>query len=74
MGRLETVRAARPVFTHNVGDRARQKGSHIQLKHRDKPHYLVTIPYHNKDLATGTLVSIIKQMGLTKEKFEELLK
>ena len=53
---------------------ARQKGSHIQLKHIDKLHYLVTIPYHNQDIAIGTLVSIIKQMGLTKEGFEELLK
>ena len=53
---------------------ARQKGSHIQLKHIDKSHYLVTIPYHNKDLALGTLNSIIKQVGLTKEGFEELLK
>ena len=53
---------------------ARQKGSHIQLKHRGKPHCLVTIPYHNKDLAIGTLISIIKQIGLTKEEFEELLR
>ena len=53
---------------------ARQKGSHIQLKYIDKPHYLVTIPYHNKDIAIGTLISIIKQMGLTKEGFEELMK
>ena len=52
----------------------RQKGSHVQLKHADKPHHLVTIPYHNKDLAIGTLGSIIKQLGLTKEEFEELLK
>ena len=53
---------------------ARQKGSHIQLKHTGKPHYLATIPYHNKDIAIGTLISIIKQLGLTKEEFEELLK
>ena len=52
---------------------ARQKGSHIQLKHVDKPHHLVTIPYHNKDLAIGTLLSIIKQTGLTKEEFKKLL-
>ena len=51
----------------------RQKGSHVQLKHIDKPHYLVTIPYHNKDLAIRTLVSIIKQTGLTKNEFEKLL-
>ena len=51
----------------------RQKGSHIQLKHPSKPHHLVTIPCHNKDLARGTLFSIIRQMGFTKKEFEELL-
>ncbi len=53
---------------------ARQKGSHIQLKHIDKPHHLVTIPYHNKDLAIGTLNSIIKQIGINRNEFEELIK
>ena len=51
----------------------RQKGSHVQLKHADKPHHLVTIPYHNKDLAIGTLNSIIKQMGIDKNEFEKLM-
>ena len=53
---------------------ARQKGSHIQLKHLSKPHHLVTIPMHNKDLARGTLFSIIKQLGMAKDDFEKLLK
>ena len=52
----------------------RQKGSHIQLKHFNKPHYLVTIPHHNKDLARGTLLSIIKQLGMTKDDFEKLIR
>ena len=52
----------------------KQKGSHIQLKHLDKPNYRVTIPYHNEDLAPGTINSIIKQMGISKKEFEELLK
>ena len=52
----------------------RQKGSHIQLKHLDKESFRVTIPYHNEDLAPGTLNSIVKQMGITKKQFEELLK
>ena len=51
----------------------RQKGSHIQLKHDSKPNHLVTIPYHNKDLARGTLLSIIKQLGITKEDFEKFM-
>ena len=51
----------------------RQKGSHVQLKHGSKPGFRVTIPYHNYDLAPGTINSIVKQMGLTKEEFEKLL-
>ncbi len=52
----------------------RQKGSHVQLKHLNKPRFRVTIPYHNEDLAPGTINSIIKQMGITKKEFEDLLK
>ena len=52
----------------------RQKGSHIQLKHPTKSGFRATIPYHNKDLAPGTINSIIKQIGLTKKAFEELFK
>ena len=51
----------------------RQKGSHIQLKHQDKLGSRVTIPFHNEDLAPGTVHSIIKQMGITKKEFEQLL-
>ena len=52
----------------------RQKGSHIQLKHKDKPGFRVTIPYHNHDLAPGTINSIIKQMGILRSDFEQLVK
>ena len=51
----------------------RQKGSHIHLKHPDKAGFRVTIPYHNEDLAPGTINSIIKQMGISRKEFEKLL-
>jgi predicted RNA binding protein YcfA (HicA-like mRNA interferase family) len=41
----------------------RQKGSHIQLRHPQKPG-LVTAPHPKKNLALGTLRSIEKQSGL----------
>ena len=48
----------------------RQKGSHrIFVKEKIG----ITIPWHNKDLKTGTLRHIIKQSGLTKEEFFETL-
>ena len=51
-----------------------QSGSHIQLRHLDKPKFRVTIPFHRKDLTPKTLKSIIQQAGLTVDEFIELLK
>ena len=47
-----------------------QKGSHIHLRHPWKP--ALTIPNH-KEIARGTLKEIIKQSGLTREEFLDLL-
>ena len=49
----------------------RQKGSHVILYNRTDRRRL-TIPLHVKDLPKGTLLSIIKQAGLTKEEFLKL--
>lgn len=40
-----------------------QKGSHLQLMHRDKPGK-VTVPVHKGDIPKGTLHAILKQAGL----------
>lgn len=44
----------------------RQKGSHCIYK---KDHLFLVIPFHNKDLKTGTLRKIIIQSGMTIEEF-----
>ncbi|PIR79859.1 MAG: hypothetical protein COU25_02935 [Candidatus Levybacteria bacterium CG10_big_fil_rev_8_21_14_0_10_35_13] len=49
----------------------RQKGSHVILYNREQGKRL-TIPLHVKDLPKGTLLSIIKQAGLSKEEFLRL--
>jgi len=49
---------------------ARQSGSHVQLK---KGNRLVTVPNHPRDLKPGTLRSIIRQSGLTRDEFLALL-
>ncbi|MDD5162928.1 MAG: type II toxin-antitoxin system HicA family toxin [Candidatus ainarchaeum sp.] len=49
---------------------ARQKGSHIILKHNDGR--LLVIPNHEK-LKIGTLLQIIKALGISREEFEKLL-
>lgn len=46
------------------------RGSHYILK---KGKVRVTVPYHNKDLKTGTLAAIINQAGLSVEGFLDLV-
>lgn len=44
-------------------------GSHRALRHPDKPHVRVVVPYHNRDLKRATLRSIIRQAEMTVEEF-----
>ncbi|MBI2671722.1 type II toxin-antitoxin system HicA family toxin [Candidatus Woesearchaeota archaeon] len=53
---------------------ARTSGDHAILKKEDHSgKKVVPVPLH-KELAKGTLLSILHQSGLTKERFKELLK
>lgn len=54
----------------------------FQLDHKTGSHFIfyepktkrrATVPFHNKDLPKGTLLSILKQAGVTKEELERLL-
>jgi predicted RNA binding protein YcfA (HicA-like mRNA interferase family) len=49
-----------------------QKGSHIILRNSQAPYRRLTVPDH-RDLAKGTLRSIIREAGLTVEEFAALL-
>ena len=51
----------------------RVSGSHYHFKHPDDPTLFVSVPYHNKDLKTGTLAAIIKQAGMTVDEFRKVL-
>ncbi len=46
----------------------RQTGSH-RVYHNFKTEMTTVIPYHSKDIAQGTVRSIIKQSGLNEDKF-----
>jgi len=48
----------------------RQKGSHVSLR---KNEFRTVVPLHS-DLSKGTLLGILKQCGLSKEKLVELLR
>ena len=50
----------------------RQRGSHIILRNRNSPHRRMAVPDH-KELAKGTLRSIVREAGLTVDQFVALL-
>lgn len=49
-----------------------QTGSHIILRNTNYPYRRITIPNH-KEIAKGTLRSIIKESGMTLDEFNHLL-
>ena len=49
-----------------------QTGSHMILRQNKEPFRRLTVPNH-KEMAIGTLRAIIRQAGLTREEFFELL-
>ena len=50
-----------------------QTGSHMILRHKEEPHRRLTVPNHD-EIAKGTLLAIIRQSGLTRDEFMDLLK
>jgi predicted RNA binding protein YcfA (HicA-like mRNA interferase family) len=50
----------------------RQRGSHIILRQSTYPHRRIIVPDH-KEIAKGTLRSIIRETGLTVGEFKDLL-
>ena len=50
-----------------------QTGSHLILRHKEVPHRRLTVPNH-KEISKGTLRAIIRQAGLTRDEFLDLLK
>lgn len=50
----------------------RQRGSHIILRQSQPPHRRIVVPDH-KEIAKGTLRSIIRHAGLTVQEFARLI-
>ena len=53
-------------YVHHV------KGGHYSLRHPDRPHLRVVVPFHRRDLPVGTMRAIIRQAGLTIDEFLDL--
>ncbi len=52
---------------------SRQKGSHVILKNKEGT--IIVVPNHaGEEIGRGLLMKIIKQAGITKDKFLKLLK
>jgi len=52
---------------------ARQKGSHVRMRHASDPRRIpVTVPLHS-EVAPGTLRRILKDAGLSVEQFTSAL-
>ncbi len=49
-----------------------QTGSHIILRQKQEPYRRLTIPNH-REIARGTLRAIIREAGLSREEFLDLL-
>ncbi len=49
-----------------------QTGSHMILRQKNVPYRRLTIPNH-KEISKGTLRAIIRQAGLSREEFFDLL-
>jgi len=49
----------------------RSKGSHLIMMHGDGRR--TVIPMHGKDIPTGTLIAILKDLVISKEELSELL-
>jgi predicted RNA binding protein YcfA (HicA-like mRNA interferase family) len=49
------------------------RGSHHYLRHPDRPELLISVPYHNRDLKSGTLRAILRQAGVSIEELRRLL-
>ncbi len=64
----EVVKALRKVGY----EQDRQRGSHIVLRQTTEPHRRVVVPDH-AEVARGTLMAIIRQVGLTVDEFKSLL-
>lgn len=50
----------------------RQTGSHLILANKSN-RKVASVPMHSKDIKRGLLMAIIKDAGLTKKEFVELL-
>jgi predicted RNA binding protein YcfA (HicA-like mRNA interferase family) len=50
----------------------RVRGSHYIMAHPDRDQ-MVPVPYHNRDIKTGTLSGILSSTGISRDELRKLL-
>ncbi len=50
----------------------RTKGSH-RIYYHPETKLRVVVPFHKKDLPAGTMLSILKQAGITRDELKDLI-
>lgn len=50
----------------------RVRGSHYIMAHPDRDQ-MVSVPYHNRDIKTGTLSGILNSAGISRDELRKLL-
>ena len=51
----------------------RTHGSHVIMRHEDKPGIKIVVPVHGKAVKPGTLSNILKKVELSAEEIKRLL-
>ncbi|MDO8575524.1 MAG: type II toxin-antitoxin system HicA family toxin [bacterium] len=69
---VKAKEAVRVILKLGFTQHGHMKGSHMVLKHNDGRR--TTIPMHCKDIPTGTLLAILRDMKISKEEFIKILK
>lgn len=69
---VKAKEAVKVILKLNFKQHSKMKGSHLILKHNDGRR--TTIPMHGKDIPTGTLLAILRDIKVSKEEFVKLLK
>ncbi len=75
MPKLPVVKAreaVKVILRFGFMQHGKMKGSHLILKHPDGRR--TTIPMHSKDIPTGTMMAILRDVKISKEDFVKLLK
>ena len=51
----------------------RTHGSHVIMRHEDRPGTKIIVPVHGRPVKPGTLSNILKKAGLSAEEIKRLL-